>query len=228
MAHVSPSSWKCKPGGWDKLNTEIFDPVLTADDFPVIFDDHLLTPEQLIQFRKPYSSGGALHFFLDDYRFECVWNQPVKYAEKFKEMIVCSPDFSLYTDWNENLNRWNHYRKQWVGAYLQSEGVLVIPTVCWAGVQSFDYCFSGIPKHAMVALSVVGCHRFSHEFSMGFDEMMRRLEPHTVLCLGEFDKVYRGNMRPHIVQYAWSFKAHNAARVDKPAMVQQVLPEVFA
>jgi len=228
MVHVSADKWKCKPGGWDKLNTEIFDPVLSAEDFPIIFNEPISEPERLTRFRSPYIDGDALHFFLDDYRFECLWNQPKKYAEKFRGMVICSPDFSQYTDWNNNLNRWNHYRKQWLGAYFQSEGAHVIPSVCWAGPESYQYCFSGIPKHSMVALSVVGCFKFSHEFSMGFDEMMMRLEPHTVLCLGEFDKVYKGNMQPHIIQYSWSFKSRSADKVNKRALIQQILPGVVA
>lgn len=228
MAHVNPNKWAKKPGGWDKLNTEIFDPVLSAEDFPVIFDDQLHEPERLTQFRKPYVDGDAIHFFIDDYRFECLWNAPKKYSDRFRNMVICSPDYSLYTNWNDNLNRWNHYRKQWVGAYLQSEGIQVIPTVSWSNIESYQYCFSGIPKHSMVALSVIGCKKFSREFSQGFDEMMRQLEPHTILCLGEFDTVYRGNMLPHIVQYKWTFKSHNAEKQSKQAQIQSLLPGVIA
>jgi len=228
MPHVDASAWKCKPGGWDKLNTEVYDPVLSAKDFPIIWKDDVYEPEALAQFRKPCQDNDAVHFFVDDYRFECLWNSPERYVDKFTGMTVCSPDFSLYTDWNDNLNRWNHYRKQWVGSYLQSEGVKVIPTVCWSNSLSYDYCFDGIEKGSIVALSTVGCSKASHEFSMGFDEMMRQIDPSMVLCLGQFDKVYRGNMIPNIVQYSWTAKSHRCVKMDAPVQVQQTLPGVFA
>lgn len=64
MVHAQTSSWKTKPGGWDKLNTELFDPVLTVDDFPVILPETISIPERLTQFRKTYRNGDALHFFV--------------------------------------------------------------------------------------------------------------------------------------------------------------------
>lgn len=201
---------------------------MTAKDFPIIWKDDITEPEALAQFRKPCIESDAVHFFVDDYRFECLWNQPTRYADKFRGMVVCSPDFSLYTNWNDNLNRWNHYRKQWIGSYLQSEGATVIPTVCWSNTLSYDYCFDGIQRGSMVALSVVGCSKFSHEFSAGFDEMMRQIEPSTVLCLGAFDKVYIGNMQPNIIQYAWTAKSHRCIKQEKHAMIQHTLTEVYA
>lgn len=38
-----------------------------------------------------------------------------------------------------------------VGAYWQSKGLTVIPTVSWGLAQSFDFCFDGIEKNTTVA-----------------------------------------------------------------------------
>lgn len=43
--------------------------------------------------------GKAVHFFIDDYQFERVWNDPEKYLDKLsKYAVVASPDFSPYGD----------------------------------------------------------------------------------------------------------------------------------
>ena len=42
---------------------------------------------------------------------------------------VLSPDFSTYTEFPKAIQIYNHYRKHWVGAYLQEAGVNVIPTI---------------------------------------------------------------------------------------------------
>ena len=43
--------------------------------------------------------GKGVHFFIDDYQFERLWNDPEKYIEKLKQYaVVATPDFSPYGD----------------------------------------------------------------------------------------------------------------------------------
>ena len=98
-----------------------------------------------------------VHFYLDDYQFERVWHSPDHYLsvlQRFK--AVLSPDFSMYTDFPRAVSIFNHYRKQWCGAYWQENGINVIPTIGWSRPDSFDYCFDGIPRDALVCISTVG------------------------------------------------------------------------
>ena len=61
------------------------------------------------------------HFFLHDYQFERVWNQPKKYINKLLHYkAVLTPDFSLFTDYPVAVQIWNTYRNRWLGAYWQS------------------------------------------------------------------------------------------------------------
>ena len=92
-------------------------------------------------------SDKALHFFVDDYQFMRIWTNPDAYVQllsRFK--AVCTPDFSLYTDFPPAIQIYNHYRKHWIGAYLQLHGVKVIPTIAWSNEDSLDWCFDGEPK----------------------------------------------------------------------------------
>lgn len=125
------------------------------------------------------------HFFLDDYRFERVWQRPDDYIPLLKRFkAVTAPDFSLYADFPVAVQVFNHWRKHWLGAYWQEHGVNVIPTACWADNGSFEWCFDGEPRNGAVAISDVGTltsAQTRERFYVGFDEMMDRLEPDRVM-----------------------------------------------
>lgn len=75
-------------------------------------------------------TGKAVHFFVDDYQFERLWRNPEKYVGKLREYVcVATPDFSPYADMPLVCQLYNHYRKHWIGAFLQANGVTVIPTI---------------------------------------------------------------------------------------------------
>lgn len=64
---------------------------------------------------KPKSHTGV-HFFVDDYQFERIWNRPDDYIPQLKKYAcVASPDFSPYGDMPLITQMFNHYRKHWVG-----------------------------------------------------------------------------------------------------------------
>lgn len=133
-------------------------------------------------------TGKALHFYLDDYQFERLWNNPSKYLNVLsKFQFVLSPDFSLFTDFPVALNIYNHYRKHWLAAYWQANGFKVVPTICWSDRESYKYCFDGEPKNSVVSVSSVGPN-FSKAsrkaFIEGYEEMERRLQPTKVLFYG--------------------------------------------
>ena len=130
----------------------------------------------------------ALHFFVDDYQFLRLWSNPDAYIgllSKFR--AVCSPDFSLYTDFPPAVQIYNHYRKHWIGAYLQMHGIKVIPTVAWSDEKSLEWCFDGEPQHSSVIISSVGTQINNDSkrlFKLGFDEMLKRLEPTKIYLYG--------------------------------------------
>lgn len=99
--------------------------------------------------------GKAVHFFIDDYQFERIFNQPEKYVDKLRQYVcVATPDFSPYGDMPLIAQMWNHYRKQWVGAWLQQHGVTVIPTVrASTDERSLEWYLDGIPKGGIVIMS---------------------------------------------------------------------------
>ena len=74
----------------------------------------------------------GIHFFIDDYQFNRLWTQPDTYINMLQDFkCVMSPDFSTYTDFPKALQLYNHFRKHWIGAYMQMNGIDVIPTISW-------------------------------------------------------------------------------------------------
>lgn len=139
-------------------------------------------------------SGAACHFFIDDYQFERVWARPEAYLDALRGFnCVLTPDFSLYMDMPDPMQRWNRYRSQALGLWWQREGLTVVPTLSWAQPESYGFCFEGVPRHATVAVSTVGVKGDEGALAVwrdGMAEAMRRLEPSRVLLYGgaiEFD-----------------------------------------
>ena len=151
----------------------------------------------------------GVHFFLDDYQFERLWKTPERYLPLLRAFpFILGPDFSLYTDYPEPLQRWNHYRNQLLTAWLQTQGVCVIPTAGWADEASFAWCFDGMPRGGTIAVSTVGClvHKETTEaFMRGFREMLRQLVPDRVVVYGKITPLLQATAAGHgaqIIRYA--------------------------
>ena len=136
--------------------------------------------------KEPQEKG--VHFFLDDYQFERVWNNIDKYTEVLQRFkAVMSPDFSMFTVNPKALQIYQHFRKHFIGAYWQVNGLTVIPTINWADEKSFEWCFDGEPTNSVVAISTVGSMNSKANkegFYKGYEEMKKQLQPKKILCYG--------------------------------------------
>ena len=159
-------------------------------DMPVLEGvDHI--PNKLQGFNyvlnKPDHEAGV-HFFLDDYQFERIWQRPDFYIEKLTDFdCVLTPDLSLYLDMPIAMQVWNIYRSRLIGQIMQDYGMTVIPTVSWAYKSSFDFCFDGLPKNATLAISTIGVKQNKEQFQIwvdGMDEMIERLSPKRIIVYG--------------------------------------------
>lgn len=142
----------------------------------------------------------GIHFFIDDYQFNRVWTQPDTYLKRLQQFqAVCTPDFSTYTDFPKAVQIYNHYRKHWLGAYWQQNGINVIPTISWSDHASYEWCFDGEPVGGYVAVSSVGTQinpTARKLFIDGYREMMRRLQPSAVIMYGNIPDDCTGNIIP--------------------------------
>ena len=133
----------------------------------------------------------GVHFFIDDYQFERLWEKPQRYCEMLQTCkCVFTPDFSMYVNVPRAIQIWKHYQKQWFGQYMQTFGIKVIPTLGWSDESSFDFCFDGIPKNNVVAVSSVGTQnntKAKELFKKGFEKAVEILQPTKIFFYGQIN-----------------------------------------
>jgi len=153
--------------------------------------DHV--PEDLISFNYVLSASesefkNGVHFYIDDYQFERIWNRPQFYMDKLLPFdCVLTPDFSLYTEMPIAMQIWNVFRSRLIGQIMQDNGLTVIPTLQWCRPESYDFCFDGIEPGGVVSVSTIGVKREESASKLwfdGMDEAMRRLKPKCVVVYG--------------------------------------------
>ena len=176
----------------DTYNLGIMDNENVSDfwQMPIIKNDNFI-PSKLIGFNYAKTSkekNVGIHFYLDDYQFERLWNKPEEYVDILKQYeCILSPDFSLYMDMPMPMKIWNIYRSRLIGQFYQSQGIKVIPTLSWAEEETFEFCFEGIPKGSIVSISTIGVKKNKEALKIwktGVDELIKRIEPSTILIYG--------------------------------------------
>ena len=183
-----------------------FTPVYTGKyDIPVMKPTQT-TGDKFLRFcdwRSVDNYGDYIaHFYYDDFKFINAWRDPDCYIERLQQFkAVVSANFSLYTDFPLTLQILSCYRRQWLAAYWQSLGIDVIPGVVWGEEKSYEFCFDGIPMRGTVAVSGISKTynrawngKDDNLWKKGYDEMMRRLEPTTVLFYGSVPDWAYGNI----------------------------------
>jgi hypothetical protein len=207
----SSHRWGEVPGGFDRLNCRALFPTDNRWGIPAL-PSASLEPARLVSYTDRHAiakadTGTALHFFLDDYRFEAVWTTPGRALSRPRAVgAALTPDFSLWRDMPTVMQLWQVYRSRWCGAWMAAHGVTVIPTVSWAGPDSYPFAFAGITRGSVVAVSTVGVHR-EHEartlFAAGYTAMLDAVDPPMVLVYGKPLHGHTGGPRQRCYPTRW-------------------------
>lgn len=152
-------------------------------------EEHI--PVDLLPFNCVLTSNEfhkGVHFFIDDYQFERLWNQPRKYMDVLGKFDCClTPDFSLYLDMPLAMQIWNVYRSRLIGQIMQDNCITVIPTLSWSTPESYQFCFDGIEAGGTVAVSTTGVKESDFAKNIwfdGMDEAIKRIKPSHVVVYG--------------------------------------------
>lgn len=171
-------------------------------DMPMVKGSHTI-PKCLVSFldiKKNVWDGAFVHFFHNDYKFDGehgIWLDTTRHLpllERFKGVL--SPDFSLYSNAGRIPHMWNTYRNRLVQCHLERLGFEVIPTVSWGGSDSYDFCFKGLPKNSVVAVSSLGVMTSREKikvFEDGYHEMCSVLRPEFVILYGSDKQLSLGD-----------------------------------
>lgn len=187
----SSNNWSKQPQ--DTLNTRVVWGRVGKYGIPCLEPTDFI-PDMLAAWHDPQSRAdaatlnGAIHFFLDDYRFERVWTKPAAAFDRIETVgAALTPDFSIWRDMPLAMQIWQTYRARWVGAYWQYNGIEVIPTVSWGDPETYEFCFEGLPENGTLAISSVGVRgeEATDYFKAGVDAMMATLHPTDLIVYGK-------------------------------------------
>lgn len=150
----------------------------------------------------------TIHFFTYDWKFEKVYEKPEEEFEKLKQYkYLLSPDFSIFTNMPKALQIESIFKNRWCGAYWQSKGLKVIPTVSWGDEKSFDFCFEGIEQGSVVAVCTYYRENCEEEFMLGYNKMLEIIQPSAIICYDEPFKAMTGNVVEFLpTTYEWTKK----------------------
>ncbi len=184
---------------YNKYNLREYDEDLKTGfyDIPVIPKTNYI-PQSLTGFNYVLNTEpqdfGAVHFYIDDYQFERIWQRPEFYIDKIKPWkAAVGLDFSMYLDMPMSMKIWNYYRSMLINQLMSKAGIEVIPAALWADRQTFSFCFDGMPKGGTFAVSTIGVKEDKEcrkTWIDGFEEFLKKCEPDTILLYGGKIKNY--------------------------------------
>lgn len=173
----------------------------------------------------------TIHFFTYDWKFEKVYENIEEETEKLSQYYcVLSPDFSIFTNMPIALQIESVFKNRYCGAYFQSKGLKVIPTVSWGDEKSFDFCFDGIEEGSIVAVCTYYRENCEEDFIKGYNEMLKRIKPLYVLCYDEPFPSMKGNIKFYLpttfewtkslswqdlIQFKWEKQNKNVSNLNK-------------
>lgn len=148
-------------------------------------------PKDTVDFRSSLKLNKVkdlnINFFIHDYAFNSVWNNPDKYMNHFKCFeSICGLDFSIDVQSPLALQIYNKHRNHVLSWYFQNNGVKLIPKVNILPDCS-DWIYDGLPHDSMLCCSTNGraVNKMAKKsFVECFKEMESVLNPYTVVIVG--------------------------------------------
>ena len=148
-------------------------------------------PSLLIPFDKAVTNKdhkGWVHFFIHDCRFSRLLKNPWRYLPILARYDgVISPDCSVF--WGYPIYRQLHSISQnrEIGAWLQRNGIPVIPCVRWGKKETYGFAFDGIEPGGTIAVGTAGAMREKETrkvFENGFEPMLDAIAPRRIIVYG--------------------------------------------
>ncbi len=166
------------------------------DNIPCLLKTKHVIPTSLIPFDKAKTAKnkrGYLHFYIHDCKYSDILTNTKKYDEIISHYDgIITPDPTITIGMSHCIQAASTYMNRAIGYYEQCKGISVIPNVRWGDASTYDFCFLGIPKHSIVAISTHGAiaknkssqNLLRRIFKNGLKKMLEVLEPTDVLVYG--------------------------------------------
>ena len=147
-----------------------------------------------------------VHFYENDDMIERFWNNPWRYLDKLSRFAgVVATDYSTGPGIPDPVRRYNVYRNQLTGAWMQSLGLTVLSNVRCPAF-GHDYFLAGVPRGSLICVGEVGCVKNLRDrarFEGGLIRAVQELEPTGFVVVGEdsynvFDYVKKSGIPLHL------------------------------
>ena len=170
--------------------------------FPKLKAVHDVDPQILVPFNAVMSLSGEekaanifYHFFVHDYQFERMWSNPTVYMPFLLRIgRGIGPDFSAYLNMHPTEAIINCCRNRLLAFYLQLQGIVIIPNVCFGGGETLTWAFDGLPEDSVLALTTQGCmndYVAKRALLNGMHELVRRKQPEMIYIYGSFPEEWK-------------------------------------
>ena len=191
------NAFMCKGAKYSEHDIPFCPTVLTGIPKEIItWEEAKQLHKKLVRKDRKYFYDAFICFYMDDYKFDgvrsSIWLFPwlaLRVLKHFRGIIT--PDFSTYQDFPYPLKLWNTFRMRSFGYWAGTQGLEVINNVRWGTSETYHYCFDGIDKDSVVAIGTVGGSPRKvadrKRFVDGLEEMVMKLEPHTIIVYGSAD-----------------------------------------
>ncbi len=155
-----------------------------ADSEPLPFNE-----AQLLYSKQKSLKGYFVHFYINDDRFRCLYNNPERYVDMLRSAdFIVAPDYSVYRNFPFPVIIKNVFDNRRLARFYQLRGVNVVANVTWITPESYSYIFDGQPRGSVIAVNsncipvrdTMAVNLWKH----GYAEAVRRLEPSLVLRYG--------------------------------------------
>lgn len=175
--------------GLEYCSTAMFNGVF---EIPVIKAYNGPLPDKFITFSEIDKSGSPTTGVCCcdyDYILDELCYNPKSYLPTLsKYHCIVEPDLSAKIGTPYAVIIGNMFRSHSVSLCFQNNGTPVIPMMKWAMPNSYDVCFAGYEKGGAVFVSTVGSLQDSRSrmyFKHGFNEMLKRISPDSVILYGD-------------------------------------------
>ena len=94
----------------------------------------------------------------------------------------------MYANMPYPLQIYNIYRNRLLTAWMQKNGVNVLPAASWSNELSYRFSFEALPMYSTVVVSTTGAMASDNSrrlFRNGFIEMCRCLSPSNIIVFGK-------------------------------------------
>lgn len=175
--------------------------------------DNFITLSEINHFGAPAIGVCCCDY---DYILDGLCSNPKSYLPSLsKYHCFVEPDLSAKIGDPYAVIIGNSFRSHATSLYLQNHGISVIPMMKWSMPNSYDVCFAGYEKGGRVFVSTIGSlrdYRSRMYFKYGFNEMLKRISPDSVILYGDMNEWVRSLMPAQLDVFHYFHERFNKMR----------------